>query len=192
MAYTKHMDFRQSTDEELFHHAQKGASEAFDVVVERYWPKLLRYVQRLLSHSSDAEDIVQNSFLKAYTNIASFRSGSRVSPWLYRITHNTLVDHVKTLKRAPLPFFDPDVLFPHPVAPERPDRDADEAAVRVVLEKHLQNLDARYREPLVLRYYEGLSYRDIADVLHLPVGTVSVRIQRGLKQLRALVPHDIL
>ncbi len=180
------------TDEHLALLAQTGDKPAFEVLVSRYWERLLRYARRLLAGSSDAEDIVQDAFLKAFINIRSYRPSRRFSPWIYRVVHNTLLDHVKSLKRDPLPFFDPDVLFPHPVAPDRPDDDADRALIRKLLDRHLSDLDSKYREPLVLRYYDDLSYRDIGDVLRLPTGTVSVRIKRGLDQLRKHLPSTIV
>lgn len=185
------MDYGELPDEELVEMAQQGTQRGFAVLVERYWQRLVRYVQRLLPGTNDAEDIVQESFIKAYTNLRSFNLDRRFSPWMYRITHNTFVDHAKSLKRQPLPFFDPDVLFPHPVAAERPDTEAEVASVRTLLHKHLDSLESRYHEALVLRYKEGMSYRDIADILHVPVGTVSIRIKRGLEKMRAHIPKDI-
>lgn len=186
------MDLSALTDEQLAEIAQSGTQLAFTELANRYWERLLRYARRLLSGSSEAEDIVQEALLKVYINLRSFNPDRRFSPWMYRITHNVLMDHVKSRKRDPLPFFDPDVLFPHPVAPDRPDVDADISSIRRMLDAHLKILDARYREPLVLRYFQDLSYRDIADILRIPTGTVSVRIKRGLEKLRAILPTDKL
>ncbi|MBI4092673.1 MAG: RNA polymerase sigma factor [Candidatus Kerfeldbacteria bacterium] len=185
-------DSRAKTDEQLVEEAQTGDQLSYTTLVNRYWQRLVGYVRKLLPGSSDAEDIVQEAFVKAYVNLRSFNPDRRFSPWIYRITHNTLVDHVKTLKRQPLPFFDPDVLFPHPVAPDNPHEEVEIASVRKVLGEHFNELDPRYREPLILRYYEHLSYRDIAEVLRIPIGTVSIRIKRGLEKLRERLPNDLI
>lgn len=179
------MAFQDHTDEQLAGIAQTGSQMAFTELANRYWTRLVRYVQRLSAGSSDSEDVVQVALLKAYQNLQSFNVERRFSPWIYRITHNTLMDHLKARKRDPLPFFDPEVLFPHPVAKENPESDAEAASIRALLDKNINQLHPRYREPLVLRYYEDLSYKDIAEVLHLPTGTVSIRIKRGLEHLRS-------
>lgn len=184
-------DIRSQTDEELARHAQAGSQLAYTELANRYWEKLLRYVRRILPQTNEAEDIVQDSLLKAYANLKDFDPNRRFSPWVYRITHNTIVDHAKTLGRRPLPFFDPEVLWPHPVAKERPDTEVEAIAIRDLLKNHLDAIDRKYREPLILRYIEDLSYRDIADVLRLPVGTVSIRIKRGLNKLRLIIPTTI-
>ncbi len=186
------MDQSGLSDEQLAEQAQSGTQLAFTELANRYWDRLNAYIRRLLPGTSDHEDIVQDALLKAYVNLRSFNTERRFSPWMYRITHNVMVDHVKALKRDPLPFFDPDVLFPHPVAPDDPRAEMEIASIRQLLDHHLDDLDSRYREPLILRYYQDLSYRDIADILHIPVGTVSIRIKRGLAKLRPHLPPDLL
>ncbi len=185
------MDLQGLTDEQLAETAQTGDQLAYTALVNRYWAWLIAYIRRLLPNASDAEDVVQVALIKAYINLKSFNPDRRFSPWIYRIAHNAFVDHVKTLKREPLLFFDPDVLFPHPVAPDNPQAEVETASIRKILDGHLGKLDTRYREPLVLRFYEHLSYRDIAEVLRLPIGTVSIRIKRGLGKLRGQLPKDL-
>lgn len=185
-------DIQSLTDEQLVARTQRGLQLAYSALADRYWKKLGRYVRRVLPNTNEAEDIVQEALLKAYTNLQGFDTNRRFSPWIYRITHNTIVDHTKTLGRRPLPFFDPEVLWPHPVAKEQPEKEAYIESIRQGLDAHLESLERKYREPLILRYLEDLSYRDIADILHLPIGTVSIRIKRGLLKLRTLLPPDTL
>jgi len=185
------LDVSSMNDEQLAAAAQSGTQLAFTELANRYWDKLNSYVRRLQPGTSEAEDIVQDALLKAYTNLRSFNTERRFSPWIYRITHNAFVDHVKSRARDPLPFFDPEVLFPHPVATDNPAVEADIGSIRRLLDAHLNDLDRRYREPLILRYYEDLSYKDIGDILRIPVGTVSIRIKRGLAKLRLTIPRDV-
>ncbi len=184
-------DIQTMTDEQLAARAQRGLQLAYTALAERYWQKLLRYVRRILPNTNEAEDLVQDALLKAYTNLNGFDANRRFSPWIYRITHNVIVDHAKTLGRRPLPFFDPEVLWPHPRAKERPDVDAENSSIRRLIEQHLDRLDYKYREPLVLRYLEDLPYRDIADILRLPTGTVSIRIKRGLALLKKTITPEL-
>jgi len=182
------LDARILTDEHLALRAQTGDPRAYDELVTRYWSRLRGYAYRLAPHSTEIDDVLQEAFLKAYLNLRSYRPSRHFSPWIYRIVRNTLYDHVRAKRREPLPFFDPDVLFPHPVARERPDTDAERKEIREQIDAQLDQLDAKYREPLILRYFDGMSYADIADILRIPMGTVGVRINRGLSQLRHQQP----
>src|SRR3989344_7878676 len=179
-----------SSDEALAKRVQGGDAELFGLLVGRYEQKMLRYAKRFLFAAHDAEDLVQEVFLKAFTNIQSFDATRRFSPWLYRIAHNEFINAIKRKKNEPVPFFDPNTLFPHPVSPERADRELNERELKELLVQSLAKLSPRYREPLVLYYLEELSYQEIADVLHLPVSTVGVRISRGKQALRNILTQS--
>lgn len=174
----------QPSDEALAQRVQSGDRAAFDVLVQRYAPKLLRYGKRFTL--DDAEDQVQEAFIKAYVNINSYDRSQRFSPWIYRIAHNEFIDAIRRRRREPVPFFDPDTLFPHPVSAQSADDGIHERELRQMLDSCLDKLDVRYREPLVLRYLQDLSYQEVADVLKIPAGTVGVRLKRGLEKLRRI------
>lgn len=175
------------SDEQAAARAQEGDVEAFGILVERFEAKLLRYARRFLLDGPDAEDAVQTSFLKAFENLRGYDTKRKFSSWLYRIAHNECIDAVRRRKREPLPPFDFDALLPHAVAPERTDRDAELRDLRESLEKHLNRMSPLYREPLILRYFDEMSYEDIADVLRIPVSTVGVRLKRGRDALQKLI-----
>lgn len=174
----------EQADEEIALLVQQGNTDAFGSLVERYTPKLLRYARKFLLGREDAEDMVQEVFIKAYTNINSFDISRRFSPWVYRIAHNEFINAISRKEREPFLFFDPDELFPHPIAAEQTDRSIKDSDLKRVLDECLTSVGAKYREVLVLYYYEELNYTDIADVLHLPVSTVGVRLKRGREALR--------
>lgn len=178
------MDESPFTDELLAEQAQAGDMNAFAELVRRYQQKMIRYGSRFLRGSNDIEDIVQEVMLKAYRNMKSFHTKQRFSPWIYRIAHNAFIDVLKKKHREPLPFFNPDELFPHPVAPDDPKAEVDQSLLREQLDAQLDSLEPKYREPLILRFYDQLSYKEIGDILHIPTGTVSIRLQRGMKQLQ--------
>lgn len=169
----------QPTDEAIAEEVQRGNRERYGLLVERYEQKMSRYVRRFLYDADDAADVVQDVFVKAYINIKSFDIKQRFSPWMYRIAHNECINSIKKKKREPLPFFDADALFPHPVARERADDEMQVKQIRLALDRCLKELDAKYREPLILYYFEELEYREISDILRIPVSTVGVRLNRG-------------
>ena len=172
------------TDEAITAKVQKGDTYLFGVLVERYEAKLQRYAKRFLFGYEDSQDIVQDVFLKAYTNLRSFDPNLKFSPWIYRIAHNEFINAIRKKGREPLSFFDPDTLFPHPIAKERADTEVKDNELRVMLDSCLDKLDIKYREPLVLFYYEDMDYQTIAEILHIPVSTVGVRLNRGRVSLQ--------
>ncbi|HEX5429523.1 MAG TPA: RNA polymerase sigma factor [Patescibacteria group bacterium] len=174
------------SDEEVAILVQAGEVQAFGVLVERYEQKMLRYAHKFLFGYQDGEDVVQEVFLKAFTNIQGFDSSRKFSSWLYRIAHNEFINAIKKKRREPLPFFDPDTIFPHPVAQDDPVRDLNTKQMASMLNQSLDKLDPKYREALVLYYFEDLDYGMIAEILQIPKSTVGVRILRGKEFLKKI------
>jgi RNA polymerase sigma-70 factor (ECF subfamily) len=178
------MDYTELSDADLVVEAKTGSQLAFRELTNRYWPKLERYVLRLAPSTAESEDIVQDAFIKMYLNLQSYTPRTKFSTWVYRITHNTLIDHVRSLKYRATPFFDPEELFPHPVSSSAPDVEVDVNIIRTTLHQHLNEIETKYRIPLVLYYFEDMGYKEISEVLRLPTGTVGIRLRRGLNLLR--------
>lgn len=178
----------EKKDEEIARLVQRGQVEVFQVLIERYDPKMTRYAKRFLFIGDDAKDLVQEVFIKAYVNIQSFDVSRRFSPWLYRIAHNEFVNAIKKRQkeRENVSLFDFDNLFPHLFAKETADGEMEQKEIRDVLDGSLNKLKPKYREPLVLYYFEEMDYKAIADILHISVSTVGVRLQRGKAMLKKL------
>lgn len=181
------MDERK--DEAIAAAVQRGDFDSFRELVERYEPKMMRYARRFLFDSDDAKDLVQDVFIKAYVNIKSFDIDRRFSPWLYRIAHNEFVNALKkrTKERGNISLFEFDVFFPHLIAKETADNRTHQHELKAMLERSLDKIPEKYREPLTLYYFEELDYKEIADVLHIPVSTVGIRLQRGKAMLKKTV-----
>lgn len=178
----------QPTDEELAKKIQEGDSEAFALLFSRYEQKMLRYGRRFLYTQEDLEDAVQEVFIRAYKNIQSFDASKKFSTWLYRVAHNNFINVIKKRGREPVSFFDFDTLVRLPVRKE--DTLEDEAITeedKKNLSEHLGNLPLKYREPLVLYYFEDMEYKEIADILRIPISTIGVRIKRGKSLLKKLL-----
>lgn len=174
----------EQSDEELAKSAQLGQVQAFAVLVGRYEPKMLRYARKFLFGYEDAADLVQEIFIKAFINIQSFDARRSFSPWLYRIAHNMFINAIKKRGREPVPIFDSDTILPHIMGKQTADDEVIKNETKKIIDQCLDKLSPKYREPLVLSYYEELDYKEIAEVMHLPVSTVGVRLKRGKEMLR--------
>ncbi len=183
------------TDESIAGRVQKGDGGAFALLMERYQQKLTRYARKFLSDPDDTKDIVQDIFIKTYENMQSFDASRRFSPWIYRIAHNEFVNALKKRNASHTVFaFDIDTLVPHLAAPETADSASLERDVRKTLEGHLDKLGAKYREPLILYYLEGMDYKEISEILQVPVSPVGVRLARArsmLKKITDMSPETI-
>jgi len=179
----------EQTDEAIAREVQKGDREAFGLLVLRYQPKMARYARKFLFRNDDVADIVQDIFIKAYTNLKGFDPSRRFSPWIYRIAHNIFLNAIRdgARDRANYSLFDVDVMFPHPESREKADDQAKHDEVKRMLDASLGSLDPRYREPLVLYFFEDLDLKEISEVLKIPVSTISARIKKGRVLLGKIV-----
>lgn len=177
----------QKTDEEIALMIQDGDKELFGMLVERYEQKLLRYASKFLSrNSADAEDAVQESFLKAYANIQSFDAMRKFSPWIYRITHNQIINSLKKRGREPTVFFDYDTFFPSFASKDKTDDEINRKELKEMIDSCLNKLEQKYREPMVLYYIEEFNYKEIADIMHIPMSTVGIRLKRGKEAMKKI------
>jgi RNA polymerase sigma-70 factor (ECF subfamily) len=174
------------SDEQLLTAARAGDSESFGVLVTRWEGPLYRFVYRLLPQREDARDVCQEAFLRVYNHSDRFRPGSRFSTWLYQIALNLCRDHQRRRQRwnviVASGAVDRSAGAVHDDGPaesaERRDR-----AERV--HDALERIPREQREVLVLKEFEGLKFREIADLLGCPESTVKSRLYYGLDNLRA-------
>ncbi len=175
----------QRSDEIIVEEVKRGASEAYGELIERYEHRLKRYGKKFLSRKEDIEDLVQDIFVKAYEHLNAFDSKLRFSPWIYRIAHNTFINELKRQSRYGN-VFDAEVILPLVPAQEKTDTPILEQEITEELEHLLTFLEPKYREVIVLYYYENLQYQEISDVLKISVSAVGVRMTRAREKLRSL------
>jgi len=162
-----------------------GDSKAFAALVGRYEGRLFGLVRHYTSNPSDVEDIVQETFLKAFARLDSFQQNSAFYTWLYRIAVNTILDQKKRKSRSPIqPMAEPEeILSPSSEAVERmtvrPDARLQRDEIAEITHRVLGELPDIFRTALVLREFEGLAYQEIADVLEISIGTVESRLFRA-------------
>lgn len=176
------MDVKKLTDENLAVYVQRNNGDGFGEIIDRFEKPLLRYALRLSGDIDMSEDIVQESFISAYKNINSFDSNRKFSSWIYRITHNFAINIIK--KHSRIVPFENDQIKDEKNRIHEKDTEIDLEKDKKVLEKNLNLLPVKYKEIIVLRYFEDKSYEEISDICHIPTSTVGVRISRGLKILK--------
>ncbi|MES2087804.1 MAG: RNA polymerase sigma factor [Patescibacteria group bacterium] len=175
------------TDEEIALLVKAGDKEIFGVLVERFEPKLLRYGNKFLARTEDVEDIVQDVFIKVYQNIKSFNPSQKFSSWIYRIAHNCFVNALKKNSLNPLTLFDFDILVSHTAYDDPAGDEREQKEMRTMIDRGLNQLSPKYREILILYYLEEMPYKEIADILQVPAGTVGIRIKRAKVELKKLL-----
>jgi RNA polymerase sigma-70 factor (ECF subfamily) len=174
------------TDEEIALRVIRGDAEAFGFLMERYEAKLTRYGRRFLSDRDDVAGIVQDVFVRAYQNLQSFDLTQRFSPWIYRIAHNALVSELRGKGSRPSLLPDFDTLLAHVPSEEEVGSDTDRREMQKLIERGLSELAPKHREALILYYLEDLSYKEMADVLQVPIGTIAIRLSRAKKALKTV------
>ena len=185
----------EQSDLELVRRAQKNERGAFDLLVLKYQHKVVKLVARLLRDPTEAEDVAQEAFVKAYRALGSFRGDSAFYTWLYRIAVNTARNSIASRQRRPLDYeAELSESEQNNVAARLKHDDTPEATVlseeiRQTVNAAIEQLPEDLRTAIVLREIEGLSYEEIATTMDCPVGTVRSRIFRAREAIdRALKP----
>ncbi len=176
----------RNIDQLLVDRAQHGDKKAFELLVVKYQRKLMRLISRLIRDQAEAEDVVQEAFIKAYRALPQFRGDSAFYTWLYRIGINTAKNYLVTQgRRAPTSteadveeaetFDDGDQLRDI----NTPESMLATKQIAETVNLAMEVLPEELRIAITLREIEGLSYEDIAEAMHCPIGTVRSRIFRA-------------
>ena len=176
----------RETDRLLVERVQAGDKQAFGLLVTKYQRKLARLVSRMVRDSAEVEDIVQDSFIRAYRALPSFRNESAFYTWLYRIGVNTaknwLVTHGRRAQLTSATDDDESEIYTEPELLrnyETPERLLMTKQIGQTVNSVVESLPEDLRTALTLREIDGLSYEEIADVMDCPIGTVRSRIFRA-------------
>lgn len=181
---------RLISEEQLIKKAAAGDAEAFELLVIRYQTPVYRLCFRMLGNAEDAADLTQEAFLKAWRSLDGFQFKAAFSTWLYRLTSNLCLDHLRSAKRCKtLPLIvvseDSEELA---VDPPDPAPLPEEHVILSEEQQHLQTalaaLPSEERQLLTLRVINELSYAEIAELLAIKEGTVKSRLSRVRERLR--------
>ena len=176
------------TDEQLATVVRTQNKELFAEIVRRYQAKLAHYLRKFISNQEQLQDVLQEIFLKAYRNLYGFDSRGHFSPWIYRIAHNEAANFLKKNSKAAISLEDNEI----EVMDEKINlaNMADQKILKANMARALNQLKEKYREPLILYFFEEKSYEEISDILHLPVSTVGVLILRAKNLLKNYLVRD--
>lgn len=179
-------DYKNESDESLVGLTLKDQAN-FVYLIKRYKDKLFYYIKRISSFSNeDIEDILQDVFLKVYKNLNAFNNDFKFSSWIYGIAHNEAISAYRK-KRC---------------RPQKTDLEIDEDGIEKIssnfdleaelsskltgeaVSEALEKMDEKYREIIILKFFEGLDYREISDVIKKPMGTVASMMNRAKKEFK--------
>ena len=191
------MDDQVDNDMVLVERVRNGDKKAFDLLVRKYQYRIRNLVSRFVRDPSEQEDIVQESFIKAYRAIGRFRGDSAFYTWLYRIAVNTSKNHLVAAGRHP-PTQDIDIDdASYRQGADRltefntPERMLQNDELVAAVKKAIAGLSDDLKEAILLREMDGLSYEDIAVIMHCPVGTVRSRIFRAREAIEKSISHFV-
>lgn len=169
------------TDETLARQAAAGKHQAFSLLVKRYSGRVYNVAYRFSGNRADAEDIVQEVFIKVFRGLPKAHLDLPFRPWLYRIATNTAISH---LRAKPAPALPEEAAKSVPTEKELPEESADRAELGARLQQEILKLPLNFREVVILRYTEELTFREIGTILEIPENTVKTYFQRAKIILR--------
>lgn len=176
------------TDETLIAQFQKGNVQAFDVLVRRYKDQLLNYVFRFVGNRVDAEDIVQETFLRVYKNKHYYKEIAKFSTWVYTIAGNLAKTELRRRKRRKIfsvsNFVNDERDFDIPDTARNPEKEVDSSMKDDVIQRTIEKLPPKFKEVILLRDVQGFAYEEISQILNIPLGTVKSRVNRGRLKLQ--------
>lgn len=175
-------------DEQLVKLVLSGSEDAFRDLVRRYQRPIYALILRMVRDPSDAEELAQEVFVKAYRALDRFDRSRKFSSWLFKIAHNTSIDRLRRKQLATVPLeSSEDEVDPISVVPDggtlSPAAAVESGQLAAAFEVALGRLRPAYREVLILRFQEGLAYEEIAEVTGLSLGTVKTHLHRARKKM---------
>ena len=192
-------DLRDATDQEVVAQARLGREAAYRELVRRYERPIFSLIYRMVRDRELAEDLSQETFVKALKAVGSYRPEYKFSSWIFKIANNTAIDHLRKRELATLSIEG----SPHARTPDAMEATALQIGGRLpgpldllearelggAIEEAIGRLRPEYQSCILLRHVEGRPYEEIADMLGLPLGTVKTYIHRARHELRKALAH---
>jgi len=178
------MEPQPADDTCLVQETLAGNQASFQILVERYQTRLFALVRHYTKNPYEIEDVVQETYLKAYSRLDSFQHQSSFYTWIYRIATNTVLDFLKRRGRSPVTAVEDPELVQSTATPSSqrivsPDTRMQREEIQQITATILEGMPEIFRTVLVMREFEDMAYQDIADVLGISIGTVESRLFRA-------------
>ena len=176
------------SDRELVSTAVAGVEGGFEELVRRYQRPISAYVYRMVGDYEAALDLTQEIFMKVYGSLARYRSEFKFSTWIYKIAHNAAIDHLRrnSSREQSIVKGSEGDQYELPVESGKlsPELESEKKERRLEIETVVRSLPAAYRELIILRHSQDLTYEEIVEVTGLPLGTVKNRLFRAREMMR--------
>ncbi|WEK53765.1 MAG: RNA polymerase sigma factor SigW [Candidatus Cohnella colombiensis] len=177
--------------------ARKGDQRAFAELVDIYTDKLFHLGYRMTGNRQEAEDVVQETFLRVYKNLDRYDENQKLSTWIYRIATNLCIDRLR--KRRAIYSLDAessdyDGLDGYSMLPSdnrTPESELILSETQRIVQEGIATLPAKYKSVMILRYLQDMSLQEISDVMDIPVTTVKTRVHRGREFIRKRLEHKL-
>ena len=180
-------DYIVADDHALVELSLKGDDVAFEYLFNRYAEAIRRLLILRIGSPDDANDLLQETFIKVYLRLERYNADYTFGQWVYTIARNTLIDHIRR-RQEELPI---DERFSSPPSPTpTPEESVIRLQQRTQIEHCLESLPERYGRLIRMRFLEEYSYEEIAEKLHLPMGTVKTQIHRARERMCRLIRND--
>ena len=179
------------SDEELIERFQNGDIYAFEEIVKRYKDQLLNFAYRFLGDIEDSEDIVQETFLRIFRKKKAYKNIAKFSTWIYTITGNLAKTELrrrnkrKLFSLSGLKYNDKEYEIPD--LKKDPEEKADSVVKDEIVQKAINSLSPKFKEVIILRDIQELSYEEISKIINIPLGTVKSRVNRARLKLQELL-----
>ncbi|EKE11397.1 MAG: RNA polymerase sigma factor SigW [uncultured bacterium] len=187
-------DYSLLSDNDLVFKVQKGKTDLFGIVIERYQGKLFAYLYRLIGNQEEAQDLLQDVFIKAFRNMNSYDIERKFSSWIYRIAHNEAINHLKRKSLRRFISWEDVVSTRDKLMTSETEEGADKAWLRKEIinevDQVINKLPFKYKQVLLLRYYSEKSYEEISEILQKPINTVGTLINRAKKKMNKEVEKN--
>jgi len=182
------------TDEELVALSMRGDTESFDQLILRWERPIYALAYRVIGREEEARDVVQETFLRAYRGIGSFRGQAKFSSWIYRIALNLCRDWIRRERRTPVSPVPEGADLGEMAAERGPVESIEELVARQdlsrVVAKAMEQLPEEQRTAIILKEYHGMTFQEIADLQGCPLSTVKTRLYQGLIVLRRRLQEE--
>jgi RNA polymerase sigma-70 factor (ECF subfamily) len=179
--------------------AQQGDMSSYDVLVTRHRGRIYAMIRNMIHQEADAWDLSQEVFIKAWIALPKFEAKARFSTWIYRIAHNVVYDWTRKRKIESVGELNDEIFerekidscsFTTPAGGESPDQTMVQGELRMKIQAALNKLSPEHREVVILKDVQGLSYKEIAEVMASSLGTVMSRLFYARQKLQALLKDE--